>query len=202
VTKTASLTWLYDGWTTDCPSNAVTQTVTVNPGPTSAFAWSSTGLSVTFTNMSTDATSYAWVFGDAGTASAPNPVHNYATSGTYTVELTATGACGSNLSFTNITITDSTNEGNIGVVEFNDDLVVNMYPNPASTQLNVDLNLKEAADVNTQIINSKGQLIYTQQNGNSNAFHLNYNTSALENGVYFLRIQYGDAVFSRPFLKQ
>lgn len=44
---------------------------------------------VTFTNASTNATSYAWDFGDGATSTATNPVHAYNTAGTYSVTLTA-----------------------------------------------------------------------------------------------------------------
>lgn len=200
--KTASLTWIYDGYNTDCPSSPVTQTVTVNPEPTSAFAWSATGLAVTFTNLSTGATTYSWAFGDAGTASAPNPVHNYAASGTYTVELTATNSCGSDISFTNITITDSTNGGNIGVIEFNEEITANIYPNPSSSWLNVDLSLKHTTDVSVQIVNNMGQVVYNRAYGKGDVFSMNLNTTSLVEGIYYLRIQYGESLLNRPFVKQ
>lgn len=52
-------------------------------------------LAVTFTNMSTGATSYVWDFGDGSpTSTNPNPVHSYTSSGTFDVTLTATGPGG------------------------------------------------------------------------------------------------------------
>ena len=50
---------------------------------------------VTFTNTSTGATSYVWDFGDGtATETTENPTHNYTSSGTFTVTLTATGPGG------------------------------------------------------------------------------------------------------------
>lgn len=43
----------------------------------------------TFTNSSSNATSYEWNFGDGGTSTATSPVHNYTASGTYNVKLKA-----------------------------------------------------------------------------------------------------------------
>src|SRR5690606_16182705 len=43
----------------------------------------------TFTNLSEQATSYLWDFGDGNTSTLENPTHNYTTAGTYTVNLTA-----------------------------------------------------------------------------------------------------------------
>ena len=73
--------------------------ITVNGGPTAGFVGSPTSgtepLAVSFTNQSTDATSYLWDFGDSQTSTAVNPNHTYNSAGTYTVTLTATNACGS-----------------------------------------------------------------------------------------------------------
>ena len=53
-------------------------------------------LAVSFTDASSGApTSWSWSFGDGGTSTVQNPSHNYTTSGTYTVTLTATNAFGS-----------------------------------------------------------------------------------------------------------
>jgi hypothetical protein len=49
-----------------------------------------------FTNLSQNAISYVWNFGDGNTSVLVNPEHEYATNGTYTVTLTAdAGICGS-----------------------------------------------------------------------------------------------------------
>jgi len=56
-------------------------------------------LTVTFTDSSTNTpTSWSWNFGDSSSvnATSQNPVHPYASAGTYTVALTATNSAGSN----------------------------------------------------------------------------------------------------------
>ncbi len=70
--------------------------VTVNPGPTAGFTSTTNGFTATFTNTSTNGTSYSWDFGDGNTSTAPNPVHVYDEDGPFTVVLTATNACGTN----------------------------------------------------------------------------------------------------------
>jgi PKD repeat protein len=53
-------------------------------------------LSVQFTNLSTNATSYVWNFGDgSATSTATNPLHVYTAIGAYTVSLTGIGPGGS-----------------------------------------------------------------------------------------------------------
>lgn len=58
---------------------------------------SESNLEVTFTNTSTDATSYSWDFGDGNISADENPVHTYAFNGQYIVTLTATSSEGSNV---------------------------------------------------------------------------------------------------------
>jgi PKD repeat protein len=49
---------------------------------------------ISFTNLSTGATSYVWDFGDGTYSTATNPVHTYLSPGTYTVKLIATNSYG------------------------------------------------------------------------------------------------------------
>ncbi len=79
-----------------------TNYITVNVAPTTDFVGSPTSgtepLTVDFTDQSTNnPTSWDWDFGDGGTSTAQNPSHEYTAAGTYTVTLTATNACGSDI---------------------------------------------------------------------------------------------------------
>lgn len=53
-------------------------------------------LTVNFTNLSTNATSYAWDFGDGNSSVFANPVNTYSNAGAYSVTLTAFGPGGTN----------------------------------------------------------------------------------------------------------
>ena len=53
------------------------------------FDVSTSGLTATFTNKSSGATSYTWDFGDGGSSTDENPAYTYGADGTYTVTLTA-----------------------------------------------------------------------------------------------------------------
>jgi len=52
------------------------------------------GVPVSFSNLSSEATSYLWDFGDGCHCSSENPVHTYTQPGTYQVSLIAIGAGG------------------------------------------------------------------------------------------------------------
>ncbi len=69
-----------------------------NQAPVANFAFTTSGLTATFTDSSTDAdgsiVSRSWTFGDGGTSTATNPSRTYAAAGTYTVALTVTDNAG------------------------------------------------------------------------------------------------------------
>ena len=65
--------------------------------PKALFSYEVDGLTVTFTNLSKDADSYVWEFGDNATDTAASPKHTYAAFGDYSVKLTAKNAGGSNV---------------------------------------------------------------------------------------------------------
>jgi len=71
-----------------------TAMITVDDVPEVAFLAVNNLTTVTFTNQSTNATSYLWDFGDGNSSMLANPEHSYMQEGTYTVVLTATNACG------------------------------------------------------------------------------------------------------------
>jgi len=69
-------------------------TTPTNSAPTASFTYSTAGLTVNFTDGSSDSdgsiASWIWDFGDGSTSTAQNPSHTYAAGGTYTVTLTVT----------------------------------------------------------------------------------------------------------------
>ncbi|MDQ3110458.1 MAG: PKD domain-containing protein [Bacteroidota bacterium] len=82
------------------------QSITICAQPVASFTTSTNFLDVTFTDQTTNSpVTWLWDFGDSQTSSAVNPVHTYATDGTYTVCLIATNLCGySDTTCTTITI--------------------------------------------------------------------------------------------------
>ena len=77
--------------------------------PAAAFTYSpaspGSGQGVAFTDHSTGTpTSWAWTFGDGGTASVQNPSHSYPAAGTYAVTLTARNAAGAGTASRSLTV--------------------------------------------------------------------------------------------------
>jgi len=61
-------------------------------------------LSVQFTDLSQNAASWYWNFGDGAVSTEPNPVHTYSSAGSYTVTQTVNNADGTNSKYATITV--------------------------------------------------------------------------------------------------
>ncbi len=88
-----TLTVTDDGGATDVATATVTTSLPPqNVPPTASFSASCTGLTCTFTNLSSDdgTMSHAWSFDDGLGSTETSPVHTYATAGAYDVTLTVT----------------------------------------------------------------------------------------------------------------
>jgi PKD repeat protein len=68
--------------------------IEVNPKAVANFDLSVMDATVTFTNLSTDASTYTWLFGNEEMSDEENPVYTYPQQGNYDVTLIANGACG------------------------------------------------------------------------------------------------------------
>ncbi len=83
--------------------------------PSANFSFTTSGLTATFTDSSTDAGgtigAHAWNFGDGGTSTATNPSHAYAAAGSYTVSETVTDSVNSSTSTKTATVTVASSGG-------------------------------------------------------------------------------------------
>ncbi len=77
------------------------------PKPVADFSFDVTDMVVSFTNASTDASTYLWDFGDGSTSTDENPTHTYADFGSYTVTLTSKGSGGTNTVTYDVTVASS-----------------------------------------------------------------------------------------------
>lgn len=91
-------------------TNGVTEnkqniTIADAPKPVADFNYSVSGGFVQFTNLSKNATSYNWTFGNGATSSQENPSVSYSANGNYTATLTSKNSNGENTASKTISIT-------------------------------------------------------------------------------------------------
>lgn len=141
-----------------------------------------------FGNLSTNAISYAWKFGDGGNDNVPNPIYTYTSTGLFTVELiTTNGAC-MDTAYTSIYVFNST-----GIDEFNNDANLTLYPNPAKDFIIINSELETA---HISLIDYSGKII-SEFNLKNKA---RLNLSELSSGFYFIRLNSGDISYTRKLI--
>lgn len=91
--------------------DSVSHSVTVHANPVAAFTPNNdtvcAGTAITFLNGSTGASTYAWTFGDATSATAASPSHTYAAPNNYNVQLVVSTAFGCKDTTTALVVVDS-----------------------------------------------------------------------------------------------
>gem|GEM_PF-6582063 len=97
--------WLL--WTASNGTCSLSDSVLVflQPPPVANFSSTSTNLTAQFLDLSSDANTWLWDFGDTQTSTMPNPTHNYSGSGSYQVCLSTANQCGIDSSCSIVEIT-------------------------------------------------------------------------------------------------
>ena len=109
---------------------------------------------VSFTNLSTNASSYSWDFGDGGSSSSSNPSHTYSTSGTYNVTLTAYNDAGHDVSSKVVNVKN--NPTSWKLTKF----VLSAYPPTEDDGTNWDFT-DAGPDIYFEIKDANGTVLYT-----------------------------------------
>lgn len=86
---------------------------------------------------------------------------------------------------------------NVGINEFDKFNPIEIFPNPASNYLNIDLGIENQNLNKVSIYNSIGQIILTHNNA-----LLNINIEELKSGLYFVIVQDGKNKYTGKFIKE
>ncbi len=168
------------------------------PNATADFSFVVNLNTVSFTNLSLDATSYVWDFGDGGPLSSlTNPSRTYSAIGTYEVCLTARNA-GS-------PTTDGTTCKNVEVTELASgiqdqllDKAVSLFPSPSAGLVNLSLEGQPFGELNVSVYNLLGELVLPAQIMPAGMqANLQLDLSDLPNGQYLVKVQTDNAVATR-----
>lgn len=171
-----------------CEVNSDAITVTVNPVPTANFFTTGIFPTIAFNNWTAGATSYAWDFGDGGTSTDQNPIHNYAIEDTFLVCLIATSAQGcSDTLCQNISVSTAAGEPVLSGLS--------VHPNPTTTQSQLKFVLDHSADMTLRLVTLSGQVVLEQAYDlNAGPNQLTVDLAAYPAGIYLARLQGADFV--------
>jgi hypothetical protein len=145
---------------------------------------------LSITNHSQNATSYFWDFGDGQYQAGTAVSHTYGSIGDYTLKLIAFKDC------TSDTMTESIHVSTVGINQMETSLLkLKLYPIPASDYLFIDRDASQKP-YTFSILNSLGSEILAGENKSENRIDI----STLQNGMYFIRLNVDQLIYSGKFL--
>ncbi|MCW3124652.1 MAG: type sorting protein [Bacteroidetes bacterium] len=154
----------------------------LSPGniPVAAFTSHVTDSTVAFTSTSINGNSFSWSFGDGTSGSGATTSHTYHSSGNYLVTLRATDHCKTD----SIRIYVSVLGGSNGIDNM-DSHAPKIYPNPANTELHIDLGDTDIKNAAITLVNNLGQTVRKVSPASS---IVSINVADLPVGIYSLVI--------------
>jgi hypothetical protein len=165
-----------------------TASVNINVTNASAFTYTSSSQTVTFSIVNNTAcSSFLWDFGNGNTSSLnPNPIVTYANAGTYSPCLKCNNQSNQCVKCLNITV-PSNGSGGIGILENTKSNFLKVYPNPGHGKFYCDL-VDDKKGYSIQILDILGKTILQQMplsNGTTGIDLSNQST-----GLYFIQLSY------------
>lgn len=140
----------------------------------------------TFTNLSINADSYLWDFGDGNVSTLENPTYTYSSNATYTVTLSAI-KCGDTMTFS-----QDITAYIVNTERFLEDDFFRLSPNPTTDFVYIET---EVQDFETYIYAQNGRFIGITRNENR------IDLSNLPKGIYFIKIKFGDKSWEKQVMK-
>jgi hypothetical protein len=160
------------------------ETQPIDSRPVAAFQHQISGLTAHFTNLSSNASTYLWDFGDGTFDTVFSPVKSYSVHGHYTVTLIAVGPCLSD-TFSAIVVVDVVGTGN-----GTPDPVVRIFPNPANEHITVEFGT-DAAPFRLDVIAVSGKPVW-QYSGFADQGKVLIPLAGLPSGLYTVRSVWPD----------
>ena len=151
--------------------------VTATPVAPPVLDYEVSELTVDFSGDSEIASDWFWDFGDGETSSEQNPEHTYDEAGTYTVSLTIDEGC---------TVTEEIQVGTSSTSEVISSHVLEVYPNPASGVINLELVEPQKGQLQLLVINPLGKAVL--QDNISGSGTSTIDVSSLAGGMYMIRV--------------
>ena len=78
--------------------------------------------------------------------------------------------------------------------------LINLFPNPATSDVQLNLEFSTAVNLEISIVNSIGQVLTNQQENNVRTSQSVFELSNYANGIYFLKVKANDGVLIKKFV--
>ena len=169
--------------TNQCGTSLDTVQIDVFPLPKAIANGTINDKVVSFSNTSSNASSYKWYFGDGDTSSVIKPVHTYIQYGNYTIILVASNQCGFDTT-TMIVILKSNSS-----IQNSQNNHVKVYPNPVKSLLNIEF-ISPPNEMTIKIYDVMGRLVIQKMLTKNDSPIINF--SELSQGNYMLIIEEND----------
>ena len=165
-----------------CSSSSNSIQVIVNPLPTAAFSPDLELYDIEFNNLSLEATSYEWNFGDGSISTDFEPAYTYTTDGTLDMYLVASNDCGSDTAFLTLESVD------VEESEMLNNLSV--YPNPSDGQFQVQFSTEASDLIAISVYDMLGQRISVLSTTiGSGSVSIPIDLSGLNHGLYMVEVK-------------
>lgn len=160
-------------------SQGVTDTITAKPIPEvhASASWAINGSAVAFTNLSLNADSYLWIFGDGATSTDVHPVHTYL-DGFFNATLISSNGCTSDTFYFDINIFT-------GIKDIEEDPTVRLAPNPGEGHFVISWDDQEVVASQISVFSVNGQPVFEKRNVASGS---ELNLSSMSEGMYIMHI--------------
>ena len=116
--------------------------------------------------------------------------------GNYTVTVTDANGC---------TMIETTEVDSIVIITNVFDVISNvklleLYPNPLSNYLNINLEINESKPISIDIVNNLGQVVYQKEEIITSNYVQKVDLTHLDSGVYYVRFRIDGSMFSRKIV--
>ena len=153
-----------------------------DPHPIANFGWNQFFFNITFSDSSTDATSWHWDFGDGSTSLLRNPNHTYVSSNMYIVTLIVTNRCGSD------TISQVVYAGPpLAIVPGPEKLQAEIWPNPASNRIFISVP-DPNNPIQVTLYDLSGRVLGNWEPGVEEALNSGLSLEHINPGLYLIRL--------------
>jgi len=179
----------------DCKSAREIVSATIIEQAIANFNFTQNQAIVDFQNLSANATSYYWDFGNGIFSVEENPTHIFTIDGTYEVKLISSNNCGDDTLSQTVIIQGlvSNSITNVNSIE--------IFPNPAYEVLNISFTSNQQQIIAIKIIDVIGKTLWSEELQNHKGFYKKtIDLNNISSGIYIISINNENGVYRKKII--